>query len=442
MVAASDRHDPNTAAGCGRDACTPGAGAASFDTSDHEGPHTAVRRGRGIHARGKGALPSGSSGHEAPSAAGLRIERLSKRFGDFTAVSEVDLHVRRGEFLTLLGPSGSGKTTLLMMIAGFVEPTSGDLRLDGRSIRSLLPEKREFGMVFQGYALFPHMTVRRNVAYPLEIRKRPRHAVRERVDEMLALVQLEDFADRLPHQLSGGQQQRVALARALSFGPRILLLDEPLGALDKKLRGEMQVQLKHLHRRIGTTFVYVTHDQEEALSMSDRVAIMNHGAKVQVGSPEALYERPATTFAAGFLGRSNFLRGIVTGRRGGCATYAVAGREYRQEDPERRLQQGAGVTLALRPEKLEVVPAGPDGVDGAGSVGAGNAGPNRLPGVVGDVTYLGSTLSVSVTTDGAGTLIAEVRPRDGPGVAEPDHNVCLEWMPDAAVIVDDMQSPA
>ena len=300
---------------------------------------------------------STACGHVAPDASGLRIERLCKRFGDFVAVADVDLHVRRGEFLTLLGPSGSGKTTLLLMLAGFVEPTSGDLRLDGRSIRSLAPEKREFGMVFQGYALFPHMTVRRNVAYPLEVRKQPRDAVRRRVDEMLELVQLHAFADRLPRQLSGGQQQRVALARALSFDPRVLLLDEPLGALDKKLRGEMQLQLKRLHRRIGTTFVYVTHDQEEALSMSDRVVIMNHGSTMQVGSPAELYERPATAFAASFLGESNFLRGVVTGRQAECATYTIAGREYRQNDPGCRLEDGARITLALRPEKLEVAPA-------------------------------------------------------------------------------------
>ena len=346
------------------------------------------------------------SGREEPGVAGLRIERLSKRFGDFIAVADVDLHVRRGEILTLLGPSGSGKTTLLLMLAGFVEPTSGDLRLDGRSIRSLAPEKREFGMVFQGYALFPHMTVRRNVAYPLEVRKRSRDAVRQRVDEMLALVQLDAFADRLPRQLSGGQQQRVALARALSFDPRVLLLDEPLGALDKKLRGEMQLQLKRLHRKIGTTFVYVTHDQEEALSMSDRVAIMNHGSTVQVGSPTELYERPATTFAASFLGESNFLRGVVTGRHGGCATYRIAGQEYRQDDPGRRLETGAPITLALRPEKLEVATASEDG-----------AGPNLMTGVVSDVSYLGSTLAVSVMTGAAGALTAEVRSWGGPRVA-------------------------
>lgn len=369
-----------------------------------------------------------SSENEDSSAVGLQIERICKRFDDFVAVADVDLHIRRGEFLTLLGPSGSGKTTLLMMIAGFLEPSSGDLLLDGRSIRSLAPEKREFGMVFQGYALFPHMTVSQNIAYPLEVRKHPRDAIRRRVSEMLALVQLEDFADRLPRHLSGGQQQRVALARAVSFGPRILLLDEPLGALDKKLRGEMQVELKHLHEKLGTTFVYVTHDQEEALSMSDRVVIMNQGATVQVGSPSELYERPTTTFAASFLGKSNFLRGTVTDRRNGLARYQMAGIEYAQDDAETRLQPESAVTLALRPEKIAVVAAGQDCDE-----------TNCLDGRVTDVTYLGSTLTVSVTTAAAGALTAEIKAWGNTLALVPGQDVTLKWTSDAAVIVDDPQ---
>lgn len=360
-----------------------------------------------------------------PGAVGLRIEQLCKRFGDFVAVADVDLHVRRGEFLTLLGPSGSGKTTLLMMIAGFLEPSSGDLRLDGRSIRALAPEKREFGMVFQGYALFPHMTVSQNIAYPLEVRKRPRDEIRRRVSEMLALVQLESFADRLPRHLSGGQQQRVALARAVSFGPHILLLDEPLGALDKKLRGEMQVELKHLHEKLGTTFVYVTHDQEEALSMSDRVVIMDQGATVQVGSPSVLYERPSTTFAASFLGKSNFLHGKVTERSNGLARYEMAGTMYTQDDAGTRLEPGSEITLALRPEKIAVVASGEDCDK-----------PNRLAGQVSDVTYLGSTLTVSVTTAGAGALTADIKAWGNTLALAPGQDVFLEWTPDAAVIVD------
>ncbi len=367
-----------------------------------------------------------SSENEDRARTGLQLQGLHKCFAEFVAVAGVDLHIRRGEFLTLLGPSGSGKTTLLMMIAGFLEPTSGDILLDGRSIRSLMPEKREFGMVFQGYALFPHMTVSQNIAYPLEVRKRPREAIRKRVAEMLELVQLEAFADRLPRKLSGGQQQRVALARALSFGPRILLLDEPLGALDKKLRGEMQVQLKHLHSKVGTTFVYVTHDQEEALSMSDRVVIMNHGAMVQVGSPAELYERPATTFAASFLGKSNFIRGTVKAHSDGLATYEIDGREYRQDDSERRLEPGVEITLAIRPEKVEVAPSGSNG-----------GAPNRLAGHVTDIFYLGSTLAVSVMTEDAGEVMAEIRAWRNPLALELGQDVQVTWTPDAAVVVDD-----
>ena len=227
----------------------------------------------------------------------LQIRDVSKMFGTFRAVDGVTLDIERGEFLTLLGPSGSGKTTLLMMIAGFLDITQGDIALDGASIADVPAEKRNFGMVFQGYALFPHMSVRDNIGYALSVRKRSASEIKARVDEMLDLVQLQEFADRKPTQLSGGQQQRVALARALCFAPPVLLLDEPLGALDKKLRVEVQEQLKDIHRRVGTTFIYVTHDQEEALSMSDRIVIMRDGAIEQVGTPVELYERPATKFS-------------------------------------------------------------------------------------------------------------------------------------------------
>ncbi len=258
----------------------------------------------------------------------LQIRDVSKMFGTFRAVDGVTLDIERGEFLTLLGPSGSGKTTLLMMIAGFLDITQGDIALDGASIADVPAEKRNFGMVFQGYALFPHMSVRDNIGYALSVRKRSASEIKARVDEMLDLVQLQEFADRKPTQLSGGQQQRVALARALCFAPPVLLLDEPLGALDKKLRVEVQEQLKDIHRRVGTTFIYVTHDQEEALSMSDRIVIMRDGAIEQVGTPVELYERPATKFAASFLGKSNFITQ-------GDKTYAL-----RPEKIDLRLGQG------------------------------------------------------------------------------------------------------
>ena len=284
----------------------------------------------------------------------LQLRDVTKLFGTFRAVDSVNLDIQKGEFLTLLGPSGSGKTTLLMMIAGFLDITHGEIALDGASIADVPAEKRNFGMVFQGYALFPHMSVRDNVGYALSVRKKPAPEIKTRVDEMLELVQLQDFADRKPTQLSGGQQQRVALARALCFAPPVLLLDEPLGALDKKLRVEVQEQLKDIHRRIGTTFIYVTHDQEEALSMSDRIVIMRDGSIEQVGTPKELYERPATRFAASFLGKSNFIT------------------------------QGAK-TFALRPEKIDL------------RVGQGGDDA-RTSGTIRSITYFGSMQRIIVDT--------------------------------------------
>jgi putative spermidine/putrescine transport system ATP-binding protein len=231
--------------------------------------------------------------------------------GERLVVQHLDLDIRRGEFLTLLGPSGSGKTTTLMMLAGFESPTAGDILLDGKPITRTPPHRRHFGMVFQNYALFPHMTVGENVAYPLSVRKVPKATQAERVARALAMVRLGGLGERYPAQLSGGQQQRVALARALVFEPQLLLMDEPLGALDKQLREHMQIELKELHRQLGVTFVYVTHDQGEALTMSDRVAVFNDGAIQQIDPVERLYERPANRFVAGFVGDSTVLEGLV-----------------------------------------------------------------------------------------------------------------------------------
>ena len=360
---------------------------------------------------------------------GLRLERLSKNFGEFIAVEDVNLHIRRGEFLTILGPSGSGKTTLLMIIAGFLEATTGDIQFDGLSIMSLRPEKRNFGMVFQGYALFPHMTVRQNIAYPLEVRKGARDEIVKRVDEMLELVQLETFGDRLPRQLSGGQQQRVALARALIFDPLVLLLDEPLGALDKKLRSNVQTQLKHLHRKVGKTFVYVTHDQEEALSMSDRVVIMNHGRVVQVGSPQELYERPTTVFASKFIGKSNILRGVVNQVDGNEVLYAIADKYFQQLVSNEKFSKNDEIILALRPEKIKI----------ARSKVASNE-VNILVGRIIDITYFGSTISVNVETDSVGEFIVEVQAWNNQETLEEGQEILLTWSPDAAFTVKDIES--
>ena len=356
---------------------------------------------------------------------GLRLQSLSKRFGTFEAVTNVCLNVRRGEFLTLLGPSGSGKTSLLMMIAGFLDPSDGGIDLDGRSITGLPAEKRNFGMVFQGYALFPHMSVWQNIAYPLEVRKQPRAQIEARVQEMLELVQLTDFSDRLPRQLSGGQQQRVALARALSFDPQILLLDEPLGALDKKLRTDVQEQLKDLHHRVGATFIYVTHDQEEALSMSDRVVIMNHGKVVQVGTPNELYERPNTVFAANFLGKSNFLRGAVTESNGQSVSFLVAGTPVQHRCAHDLPKVGETITLALRPEKIDVAPSG------------NGPAANRLQGSVSSLTYYGSNFTVTTEVAGFGSVTAEVGAWRNPHRFETGQKVDLSWQEDATVLVSE-----
>ncbi len=359
---------------------------------------------------------------------GLRLERLSKNFGEFIAVEDVNLHIRRGEFLTILGPSGSGKTTLLMIIAGFLEATTGDIQFDGLSIMSLRPEKRNFGMVFQGYALFPHMTVRQNIAYPLEVRKVGREKILTRVEEMLELVQLATFGDRLPRQLSGGQQQRVALARALIFDPLVLLLDEPLGALDKKLRSDVQTQLKHLHRKVGKTFVYVTHDQEEALSMSDRVVILNHGRVIQVGSPQELYERPSTVFASRFIGKSNILRGVVNQVNGNEVVYAIAGKYFQQLVLNENFSNNDEIILALRPEKIKIVRS---------KVGSNEI--NILVGRIIDVTYFGSKISVNVETDSVGEFIVEVQAWNNKEKLEEGQEISLTWSPDAAITVKDIE---
>ncbi|MFO1088411.1 MAG: ABC transporter ATP-binding protein [Hyphomicrobiales bacterium] len=361
---------------------------------------------------------------DGTAAGGLALRSVSKAFGNFQAVDQVDLTVKPGEFLTLLGPSGSGKTTLLMMIAGFVDPTGGEIRLGDKPITALPPEKRDFGMVFQGYALFPHMTVAGNIAYPLEVRKQPREAIAARVAEMLDLVQLTAFADRYPAQLSGGQQQRVALARALAFGPRLLLLDEPLGALDRKLRVDVQAQLKDLHLKTGTTFIYVTHDQEEALSMSDRIAIMNRGRIVQLGSPEELYEHPTTAFAADFLGKSNFIDGTYLGREGGTFVIGVGDLKLRQHTDGRERQTGEAVTLALRPERIALV---------RGQARHGDV--NRIEGTIARLTFYGPEVELVVDAGAAGLLTVKSDAWRNRRYLEIGQTVELGWPEEAAVIV-------
>ena len=322
----------------------------------------------------------------------LNVEGLSKFYGTFAALDNVSLAVKRGEFLTLLGPSGSGKTTLLMSIAGFIQPDRGDILLDGRSIGHLPPEQRHFGMVFQGYALFPHMTAYDNVAFPLKVRKRPSAEIKHRVDAAIELVQLGAHANRYPRQLSGGQQQRVALARAMVFTPHLLLLDEPLSALDKKLRVELQDELKRLHKRVGLTFIYVTHDQDEALSMSDRIVVMREGKMVQQGSPSELYDRPATSFVANFLGKSNFLQGTVESHVLGGFVLTHQGVRITQASVDGKCPAvGQHVVIALRPEKIFI------GGDGCQL-------DNTLRGVVSEWSYFGSQFRLVIYTPEFGSV--------------------------------------
>jgi len=290
----------------------------------------------------------------------ISLLELRKDFGQVGAVRDVSLEIGAGEFLTLLGPSGSGKSTTLMMIAGFETPSAGDITIDGKSVVAVSPHRRNIGMVFQNYALFPHLTVAANIGFPLKQRGMGRAERDRMVTDALALVRLPGYGDRYPRQLSGGQQQRVALARAIVFNPRLLLMDEPLGALDKQLRESLQLEMRRLHADLGITFIYVTHDQEEALTMSDRIAVMNDGTIAQVGRPEDLYDRPCSRFVASFLGESNFLPGVVRGYDGEDIVVAdCGGTMIRAVAPSPRAC-GDAVMLTMRPERMRFA----DGVSG------------------------------------------------------------------------------
>ena len=292
----------------------------------------------------------------------LELAGVRKHYGSVAAVDDLDLGLRTGEFLTLLGPSGSGKTTTLMMVAGLQQPDAGSIVLNGKPVANLPPYRRDIGMVFQHYALFPHMTVRRNVAFPLEMRGLGKAEIARLVDDALALVKLPDHGDRLPRELSGGQQQRVALARAMVYRPALLLMDEPLGALDKKLREQLQLEIKRVHRERDISVLYVTHDQEEALTMSDRIAVFNQGRIEQIGAPEDLYDRPATRFVASFIGDTNLLPGRSLGTSAGLCDVETAGGRLRAA-VRAPITPGAGVVVAVRPERMVVRPEG-EGLSG------------------------------------------------------------------------------
>ena len=352
----------------------------------------------------------------------LSLDRLTKRYGQQAAIESVTLDVARGKFVTLLGPSGSGKTTILMAVAGFIPPTSGRILLDGRDITDVAPEHRNFGMVFQGYALFPHMTVEENVWFPLRVRGISLAGARKKVNAILDLVQLAELASRLPGELSGGQQQRVALARALVFQPDLMLLDEPLSALDKRLRADLQWEISALHRRLGSTFVSVTHDQEEALSMSDDIVILREGRVEQSGNPSALYERPATRFVASFLGESNFIRGEVSKVEPDRFCYTVQDRSFLQAGTPAPKDDDGSVLLALRPEKI-TVDAEPTNLT------------NAVEGRIADFKYFGSTFYLQVATKLLGRMMVKTPAASTTFNPSIDAPVWLGWAPDASVVV-------
>jgi spermidine/putrescine transport system ATP-binding protein len=355
---------------------------------------------------------------------------VTKRFGDMVAVDDVTIEVARGEFFSLLGPSGCGKTTSLRMIAGFEEPDEGRVMLTGNDIGGVPPFKRNVNTVFQSYALFPHLTVADNVAFGLRRKKIPKRDIKDRVKRYLDLVELPGYDERRPSQLSGGQQQRVALARALVNEPAVLLLDEPLGALDLKLRKQMQLELMRIQREVGVTFIYVTHDQEEALVMSDRIAVMSQGRVEQIGFPEDIYERPATRFVAGFIGTSNIVEAEVTGRVGELLQIASApgDRLLVAAPTDRSISIGQQLAFTVRPEKLRVEGENAPVADELCTVA----------GTVVDVVYQGVSTQLVIRTDAGTTLVAfrqnSERVSDA-GV--PGSRARLVWSPEFNVVLGD-----
>jgi putrescine transport system ATP-binding protein len=350
----------------------------------------------------------------------VTFERISKRFGAFAAVDGVDLEINQGEFFALLGPSGCGKTTLLRLLAGFERPDEGRVILDGADLTGVPPYRRPVNMMFQSYALFPHMTVAGNVAFGLKQDRLPKHEIAARVDEMLAMVQLSSLAARKPDQLSGGQRQRVALARSLAKRPKVLLLDEPLAALDRKLREETRFELKALQHKLQTTFVIVTHDQDEAMTMADRIAVMDRGRLAQVGAPAEVYQRPNSRWVAGFVGDVNLIEARVTAVYPTFVEIACEGACLRV--PHTDVAPGP-VTLALRPEKIRISRKQPENAS------------NSFSGTVSDIGYLGA-LSIYKVRLGSGLVLkAAVMNTEAERGISVNDNVFVTWAPEAAVVL-------
>ena len=354
----------------------------------------------------------------------IEIDHVTKRFEDYIAVADADFTIGAGEFFSLLGPSGCGKTTTLRMIAGFENPTEGAIRLEGVDVSRVAPHKRHVNTVFQHYALFPHMTVWDNVAYGPRSQRKDKATITKSVDEMLEVVRLTDFAKRKPAQLSGGQQQRVALARALVNYPSALLLDEPLGALDLKLRHVMQFELKRIQREVGITFVYVTHDQEEALTMSDRIAVMNAGNVEQIGTPTEIYDRPASVFVAGFIGQANLWHGRQTGRANrDYVEVDVLGTTLKARPGDTTIESGGQATVMVRPERVRVSMEQPSGDNAI-----------VLARVV-DLTFQGPVLRLSLVAADGSPIIAHVGSEQDLPLLRPGDEVYVSWSPDASLVL-------
>lgn len=353
----------------------------------------------------------------------LTVRALRKAYADFVALHPTDLDVDEGEFLTLLGPSGSGKTTLLMMVAGLLDPDGGQVSIDGRDATYAPPHARDIGMVFQNYALFPHLSIFENIAFPLRMRRLPEADIAREVKRALEIVQLPHVANRLPRALSGGQQQRIALARCIVYRPSLILMDEPLGALDKKLRDQLQLEIKHLHKQLGTTILYVTHDQQEALTMSDRICLMNGGRIEQLGAPQDIYFRPATVFAADFLGESNIYS--VTVADGGDGFAAVTGAAFGSQvlrAPMPPARQNAGASIMIRPERVALGPApGP--------------GFNTVSGEIRETIFVGGVSKFYVTLQDGTTLFGTALTSPTDRTLSPGDTVQVSWPVDATVIL-------
>jgi ABC-type Fe3+/spermidine/putrescine transport system ATPase subunit len=357
---------------------------------------------------------------------GVKIVDLTKDYAGTLVVDGVNLDIQAGEFVTLLGPSGSGKSTTLMAIAGFVEDYRGEIRLGDRRIDRLPPHKRDVGVVFQNFALFPHMNVANNVGFPLRMRGIGGAQLARQVRDALALVELSGFDERLPSQLSGGQQQRVALARALVFAPRVLLLDEPFAALDRKLRESMQTQLVALHQRLGITMINVTHDQAEAIALSDRIAILNHGRVEQFGTPGDIYARPQSRFVADFVGESNFITGVVGASDGACQRIDSEGGLSFLANCGGTVASGSRVTVMIRPERIQVE--------------AETHGMNRITGTVRSVVFTGDRIKYEVALNEKETMSAVTLNQSGVARAVGE-TIALAWSPESAVLIENARMP-